>query len=87
MLLNRNQVVEEVVRNIQQNSLRGQNNFSHMVETIILDNGLNIGLHMPNFVSVLSEYVLQIELPRDYKVPKFIKFAGDTSKSTVEHIA
>jgi len=49
-------------------------------------NGLNVGLHMPNFISPLSEYVLQTKLPRGYKIPKFTKFAGDTSESTVEHI-
>jgi len=27
------------------------------------------------------------ELPRGWKVPKFIKFGGETSESTVEHIA
>ncbi|KAK2410036.1 hypothetical protein QL285_045428 [Trifolium repens] len=42
---------------------------------------------MPHFVSALSEYVLQTELPRGWKIPKFTKFAGDTSESTVEHIA
>ena len=31
--------------------------------------------------------MLQTELPRGWKIPKFIKFAGDTSESTVEHIA
>jgi len=30
--------------------------------------------------------VLQFELPRGYKIPKFTKFAGDTSESTVKHI-
>jgi len=50
-------------------------------------NGLNIGLHRPNFVSPLAGYVLQAELPRGWKVPKFTKFVGDTSASTVEHIA
>jgi hypothetical protein len=50
-------------------------------------NGLNIGLHRPNFVSPLSEYVLQTELPRGCKIPKFTTFAGDSSESTVEHIA
>jgi len=49
-------------------------------------NGLNIGLHRPNFVSPLSELVLQSELPRGYKIPKFTKFARDTSDSTIEHI-
>jgi hypothetical protein len=38
-------------------------------------------------VAALSEYVLQTELPRGWKVPKYAKFAGDTNESTVEHIA
>jgi len=50
-------------------------------------NGLNIGLHRTNFVSPLSELVLRYELLMGYKIPKFTKFAGDTSESTVKHIA
>lgn len=42
---------------------------------------------MPTLVSHLTEYVLQIELPRRWKVPKFTKFVGDTSESTIKHIA
>lgn len=37
-------------------------------------------LHFPDFV-------LQTELPRGWKVPKFTKFAGNTEESTVEHVA
>ncbi|MCH97962.1 hypothetical protein A2U01_0018960, partial [Trifolium medium] len=86
-LVHRNQDADEVVRNVQQDNFDGQNNLAHMVETILAQNGLNVGLHRPNFVSALSEYVLQTELPRGWKIPKFTKFAGDTSESTVEHIA
>lgn len=50
-------------------------------------NGVNMGLQRPNYTSSLSEYVLQTELPRGWKVPKFTKFVGDTNESTVEHIA
>jgi len=50
-------------------------------------NGLNVGLHRSNFVSPLSEYVLQTKLPMGYKIPKFTTFAGDTDESTFEHIA
>jgi len=46
-----------------------------------------MGLHRPNFVSALSEYVLMEELPRGWKVPKFTKFGGETTESTVEQIA
>jgi len=50
-------------------------------------NGLNVGLHRPNVVSPILGYVLQIELPRGYEIPKFTTFAVDTSDSTLEHIA
>jgi hypothetical protein len=33
------------------------------------------------------QYVLMEELPRGWKVPKFIKFGGETTESTVDHIA
>lgn len=86
MLLNGNQDDEELVRNFQQNNLRGQNNLTHMVENILAQNDLNIGLYRPKFVTTLSEYVLQTKLPRGWKFPKFTKFAGDTSKLIVKHI-
>lgn len=57
-----------------------------MVEQILLQNGLNLGLHRPNFVSAIFECVLQIELPRGWKILKFTKFAGDTNDSIVKHI-
>src|SRR6266487_241654 len=87
VLVNRNQNADEVVRNVQQNNFVGQNNLAHLVENILAQNGLNIGLHRPNFVSALSEFVLQTELPRNWKTPKLTKFSGDTNESTVEHIA
>jgi len=30
---------------------------------------------------------LRIDLPQGYKVPKFTKFAEETSQSTLEHVA
>ncbi|PNX90436.1 hypothetical protein L195_g046560 [Trifolium pratense] len=64
VLVNRNQNVDEVVRNVQRNNFAQQDNLSNLVETILTQNGFNVALHMPNFVSPLSEYVLQTELPR-----------------------
>lgn len=58
-----------------------------MVKRIITLNGVNICLHRQNYISPLSEYILQIEFPRGLKVLKFTKFSGDTSESTVEHVA
>src|ERR1051325_10487580 len=57
-----------------------------MIERIMAQNGLNSGFRRPNYTSPIVVYVLQTELPRGCKVPKFTKFAGDTSESTVEHI-
>jgi hypothetical protein len=67
--------------------LKRHNIIANLVETIMARNGLNIGFNRPNFVSPLSEYVLQNKHPRGWKIPKFTKFEGDTSESTVEHIA
>lgn len=58
-----------------------------MVEQILAQNGLNAGLHKPNHVSPLSEYVWQTEFPRGWKVPKFIMFYGDTNESTIKLVA
>jgi len=87
ILVDRNDNADEVVRNVQQQNIGAHNNIANLVEKIMAQNGLNIGLHRPNFVSPLSELVLQSELPKGYKIPEFTKFAGDTSESTVEHIA
>ncbi|KAK2450508.1 hypothetical protein QL285_009621 [Trifolium repens] len=87
VLVNRNQDADNILRNVRQENVAGHNNLANLVENILAQNGLNIGLHRPNFVSALSEYVLQAELPRGWKIPKFTKFAGDTNESTVEHIA
>lgn len=52
-----------------------------------MQSGLNIGLHRPNYSSLLSDYIRQAELPKGYKVPKFTKFAGETNESAVKYIA
>ena len=58
-----------------------------MIERIMIHNRMNVGFHRPNFTSPFSEYILQIDLPPRGKVPKFTKFSGDTTKSTIEHVA
>jgi len=86
ILVDRNNDVDEVGRNVQQQNIGVHNNIANLVENIMTQNGLNIGLHRPNFVSPLSELVLQSELPRGYKIPMFTKLSGDSSESTVDHI-
>jgi predicted transcriptional regulator len=78
VLVNRNHDAYEVVRNVQQQNIGEHNNIANLVENIMAQNGLNIALRRPNFVSPLSDLVFQFELPRGYKIPKFTKFAGDT---------
>jgi len=51
---------------------------ANLVENIMAQSGLNVGIHRPNFVSPLLEYVLQTELPRGCKIPMFTTFAGNT---------
>jgi hypothetical protein len=81
ILIDRNDNSDEVVRNVQQQNIGVHNNIANLVENIMAQNCLNI-----NFVSPLSELVLQSELPRGYKIPKFTKFARDTNESTLQHI-
>ena len=87
ILIQRNQVADQVVRQVQQNNFDGRNNIANMVETLLVQNGFNVSLHRPNFVSAFSDYVLAEELPKGCKIPKFTKFGGETNESTVEHIA
>ncbi|XP_050896268.1 uncharacterized protein LOC127103011 [Lathyrus oleraceus] len=86
MMVNRDQDADEVIHRVRQENMM-ENNLTTMIERIIAHNGLNTGLRRPNYTSPLSEYVLQTELPRGCKMPKFTKFSGDTSESTIEHIA
>jgi len=66
ILMARKNSVDEVVRNVQQQNIGVHNNIANLVKNIMAQNGLNIGLDRPNFVSPLSELVLQSELPRGY---------------------
>ena len=86
ILVDRNHDADEVVRNVQQQNIEAQNNISNLVKNIMAQNGLNVGLYRPNYIFPLSEYVLQTELPRGYKIPKFTTFSCDTGEATVEHI-
>jgi len=81
-----NDNADEIVRHVQQQNMGAHNNIANLVETIMAQNSLNIGLYRPTFFPTLSEYVLQTELPISWKIPKFTKFVGDTTESTVEHI-
>jgi len=86
-VVNRHQDADQVVVQARRNNYEGQKNIANVVEALLAQNGFNMGLHRPNFVSALSEYVLDTDLPRNTKIPKFTNFAWETNESTVEHIA
>lgn len=87
IMVNRHQNADQVVMQARRNNYEGQNNIANIVEALLTQNGFNTGLHRPNFVSALSEFVLEMEMPRNHKIPKFTKFAGKPNELTVEHIA
>ena len=87
ILVNMHEDADQVVMQARRNNYEDENNIANVVEALLAQNGFNMGLHRPNFVLALSEYVLMTELPRNWKVPKFTKFAGETNESTVKHIA
>lgn len=82
-----NQDDDQVLRQARQNNIVVHDNITNVVERVLVQNGLNMGLYWSNYISQLSGYVRQAELPRGWKVPKFTKFTDNTSESTVEHVA
>ena len=50
-------------------------------------NGRNTECKRTMYVPPFLDFVLQTELPRGRKLPKFTKFAGDVEESSVEHVA
>ncbi|XP_050877490.1 uncharacterized protein LOC127081262 [Lathyrus oleraceus] len=86
IMINRDQDADEVIHRVRRENMM-ENDLTSMIERIMAQNGLDTGLRRPNYSPPLLEYVLQTELPRGCKIPKFTKFSGDTSESTIEHIA
>ncbi|XP_050895309.1 uncharacterized protein LOC127101926 [Lathyrus oleraceus] len=86
-MVNRNQNVDDIIRQVRHDDVAADNNLAAIVERIMVQNGVNFGLRRPNYTSALSEYILQSKAPLRTKIPKFTKFAGDTTKSNVEHVA
>lgn len=64
VMMQRDQDVSQVHWNVQQNNFGGKNNITNMVEHILAQNDLNVGLHRPNYVCHLLEYIWNTELPR-----------------------
>jgi hypothetical protein len=50
VFVNRGEDVGALVREVHLNNLGEENNIANLVETILAQNDLNLGLHRPNFV-------------------------------------
>ncbi|XP_050895328.1 uncharacterized protein LOC127101945 [Lathyrus oleraceus] len=87
VLVNRNQDPDQVVRQVRHDTAVGEQNLEAIIKRIIVRNGLSPCLQRQTYSSPLPDFVLQTELPRGWKVPKFTKFTGDTEESIVEHVA
>src|SRR3954469_5747138 len=86
-ILGRDDHPDEIVQRVRRENLATENNLTAMIERVMANNGLSTGLRRPNYTSPISDYIMQTELPRGTKVPKFTKFSGETNESIVEHIA
>ena len=64
-----------------------EQNLEAIIERIRVQNGISPGLQKPMYSSPLPYFVLQTELPRGWKVPKFTKFSGDIEESIGEYVA
>ncbi|XP_050878785.1 uncharacterized protein LOC127082600 [Lathyrus oleraceus] len=86
-MVNRNQNANDIIRQVRHDDVAADNNLAAIAERIMVRNRVNFGLRRPNYMSPLAEYVLQTDAPLRTKIPKFTKFAGDITESTVEHVA
>ncbi|XP_050909524.1 uncharacterized protein LOC127123339 [Lathyrus oleraceus] len=86
-MVNRNQNVDDIIRQVRHDDVAADNNLAAIVKRIMVRNRVNFGLRRPYYTSPLAEYVLQTNAPLRTKIPKFTKFFGDTTESTVEHVA
>ncbi|XP_050908417.1 uncharacterized protein LOC127122051 [Lathyrus oleraceus] len=85
-MVNRIQNADDIIRQVRHDDVAANNNQAAIVERIMVRNGVNFVLRRPNYMSPLAEYVLQTAAPLRTKIPKFTKFAEDTTESTVEHV-
>ncbi|XP_050877581.1 uncharacterized protein LOC127081360 [Lathyrus oleraceus] len=86
-MVNRNQNADDIIRQVRHDDVAVDNNLAAIIKRIMVRNGINFGLRRTNYTSPLLEYILQAEAPPRTKIPKFTKFSGDITESTVEHVA
>ncbi|XP_050919791.1 uncharacterized protein LOC127137365 [Lathyrus oleraceus] len=86
VMVNRHQDADHIVDQHRQEDLAVENNLTTIVERIMARNDMSATLQRPLYVSPLAEFILQAEAPRGMKVPKYIKFGGESGESTIEHV-
>ena len=74
ILVNRQQDADQIVDQYRQEDLVVENNLTTIVERIMARNGMNTTLQRPTYSYPLPEYILHTELPRGWKILKYIKF-------------
>ena len=57
--------------------MAGEQNIEAIVERIMVRNGMNTVYQRTTYASPFTDFVLQTELLRGWKLPKFTKFAGN----------
>ncbi|XP_050890427.1 uncharacterized protein LOC127095840 [Lathyrus oleraceus] len=87
VLVNRHQHADQIVDQHRQEDVTVENNLTTIVERIMARNGMGATLQRPLYASSLAEFILQTEAPRGMKVPKYTEFGGESSESTIEHVA
>lgn len=63
VMMDKNQNVNKVIHQMRHDNMVADNNLASMVERIMARNCVNIGLHRPNYTSLLKEYILQSDTP------------------------
>ncbi|KAM2346948.1 hypothetical protein ACFXTH_010623 [Malus domestica] len=53
----------------------------------MIDSTMKKGLKFPKFIHPYQAYVEQFEYPRGFKISDFSIFAGESSLSSLEHVA
>ncbi|XP_050909402.1 uncharacterized protein LOC127123202 [Lathyrus oleraceus] len=87
VMVNRHQDADQIVDQHRQEDLAVENNLITIVERIMARNGMGATLQRPLYASPLAEFILQAEVPRGMKVPKYTKFGEESGESTIEHVA
>ncbi|XP_058722078.1 uncharacterized protein LOC131593551 [Vicia villosa] len=87
VLVGRQQNADQIVDQYRHEDMAIENNLTTIVERIMARNCMSVTLQRPLYVSPLAEFILQTELPRRTKVPKYTKFGGESGESTIEHIS